>query len=88
MGLRDDLTAGQFEGALHELESNTKEKDRLLTLLEKAQVEHYAGQWTASNDNFELAENKEVWVKYVNSEYQVSICMVGQIVKIEGIWDR
>lgn len=60
MGLRDDLTEGQFEEALHDIESNTKEKDRLLTLLEKAQVEHYAGQWTASNDNFELAENRAI----------------------------
>ena len=60
LGLRDDLTEGQFEEALRELESNTKEKDRLLTLLEKAQVEHYAGQWTASNDNFEMAENRAV----------------------------
>jgi len=60
LGLRDDLTEGQFEQALQELESNTKEKDRLLTLLEKAQVEHYAGQWTASNDDFELAEHRAV----------------------------
>ncbi len=31
-------------------------KDLLLTLLERAQVEHYAGQWVLSNDDFERAE--------------------------------
>jgi hypothetical protein len=38
--------------------------------------------------NFKLIDGKKVWVKYSIVPDQASICMVGQIVNIEGIWDR
>ncbi len=60
LGLQDDLAGGHFDKALKELETDTKTKNRLLTLLEKAQVQHYAGYWKLSNDNFELAEKQAV----------------------------
>ena len=38
--------------------------------------------------NYKLIDGKKVWVKYSAVSDQASICMVGQIVNIEGIWDR
>lgn len=41
-----------------------------------------------SDFNLGLKEGKKVWIKYKPAENMASICMVGQIVEIEGIWDR
>lgn len=38
--------------------------------------------------NYKLIDGKKVWIKYSPLADQASICMVGQIVEIEGIWDR
>jgi len=54
LSLQDDLASGHFDQAIQSLSS--KSKDHLLNLLEKAQFEHYAGQWTLSNEDFEEAE--------------------------------
>jgi hypothetical protein len=70
LGLRDDLAGENYEEALRQLGSNTKKRDHLLTLLEKAQVEHYAGQWASSNDDFELAERLalELYTRSLSTE--------------------
>lgn len=36
----------------------------------------------------ELQEGKNIWVKYSVSTNTASICMVGSMITIEGIWDR
>jgi hypothetical protein len=37
--------------------------------------------------NFELKEGKKVWIKYTTVNL-ASICMVGQTIEIEAIWER
>lgn len=38
--------------------------------------------------DIELIEGKKVWIKYTVQNNLASICMVGSIVNIDGIWDR
>ncbi len=54
--LRDDLAAARFDDALTGIEKAEKGKDRLLNLLERALVLHYADRWDESNVVFEEAE--------------------------------
>jgi len=54
--LRDDLSGGDYEAALKVIEDGAKGHDRLLNLLERALVLHYADRWDESNDVFDEAE--------------------------------
>lgn len=38
--------------------------------------------------NIDMEEGKKIWITYVLSQYQVSICMVGPKIDITEIWDR
>ncbi len=54
--LRPQLANGQFDAALQTLADGTGGKDRLLYLLERGLVLHYADRYTESNEAFDLAE--------------------------------
>ena len=41
-----------------------------------------------SEFNMDIKEGKKIWVTYSPSAQQVSICMVGLKVGINGLWDR
>ncbi len=53
--VQDDLARGKLASAIQHLEKSS-EVDPVLKLLEKAQLEHYAGSWEESNTTFEEAE--------------------------------
>ena len=38
--------------------------------------------------NIELKEGKKIWIKFTVADNMASICMVGPIVKLEGVWER
>jgi len=54
--LRGDLAGGDFDKALAVIDEGAKGHDRLLNLLERGLVLHYADRWQASNEVFEEAE--------------------------------
>ncbi len=54
--LRADLAAGEFDAALATVEKNASERDRLLNLLERGSLLHYADRWEESNAAFQQAE--------------------------------
>ena len=38
--------------------------------------------------DLDLKEGKKIWIKYKPAPNYASICMVGQMVEIEAIWER
>lgn len=54
--LRPQLAAGNFDAALKTIDEGTGSHDRLLTLLERGLVLHYADRWAESNEVFTAAE--------------------------------
>ena len=38
--------------------------------------------------DIQLSEGKKIWIKYHLVDDMASICMVGPIVKLEGVWER
>lgn len=54
--LRPQLAAGDFDAALKTIDEGTGSHDRLLTLLERGLVLHYADRWEESNEVFSAAE--------------------------------
>ena len=54
--LRDDLAAGSYQKALDCIEEASNGDDRLLNLLERGLVLHYADRWDESNASFAEAE--------------------------------
>ncbi|MBU0743540.1 hypothetical protein KKG45_02465 [bacterium] len=54
--LRSDLTDGDYDAALKVIDDGAKGHDRLLNLLERGLVLHYADRWRESNEVFEEAE--------------------------------
>jgi len=38
--------------------------------------------------DFNLTDGKKIWVKYHPAVDQASICMVGQVVDVDAIWNR
>ncbi len=55
--LRPQLANGEFTAALKTLDEGTGGKDRLLLLLERGLVLHYADEYVASNEAFAQAED-------------------------------
>lgn len=54
--LRDDLIARDYDAALKVVDEAERGSDRLLNLLERGLVLHYADRWAESNDVFAEAE--------------------------------
>lgn len=54
--LRDDVAGGDFDAALAVIDEAARGQDRLLNLLERGLVLHYADRWEESNAVFEAAE--------------------------------
>lgn len=54
--LRDDLTRRDYAAALTSIDDASREQDRLLNLLERGLVLHYADRWAESNTVFAEAE--------------------------------
>ena len=73
--LRADLAGGDYEAALKVIEDGAKGHDRLLNLLERALVLHYADRWDESNDVFDEAELLAADL-YTRSVSQAVISMV------------
>lgn len=57
LALRDELRAGRWERALGTVERSRKGADRLLRLLQRGHVLHYAGRFEESNAAFQEAED-------------------------------
>jgi len=68
--IRDEIARGHFEKALHRIDASDKERNRLLSLLEKGQITHYSGQWEQSNSFFEEAEklSRALYTKSLSAE--------------------
>ncbi len=56
LALRDDLARGEFDAALLVVTEAERDSDRLLNLLERGLILHYANRWEESNAVFEEAE--------------------------------
>lgn len=57
LALRTQLAAGQYDRALTQVASDRKGTDRLLVLLQRGHVLHYAGRFAESNAAFQEAED-------------------------------
>lgn len=66
--LRDDLAGGDYDGALRIIDEGAKGHDRLLNLLERGLVLHYADRWEASNTVFDEAEllAADLWTRSIS----------------------
>ena len=66
--LRDDLAGGDYDAALKVIDEGAKGHDRLLTLLERGLVLHYADRWEESNAVFDEAEllAADLWTRSVS----------------------
>ncbi len=73
--LRTDLAGGDFDEALKVIEEGAKGHDRLLNLLERGLVLHYADRWRESNDVFAEAELLAADL-YTRSVSQAAISLV------------
>jgi len=73
--LRDDLASRDYEAALQVIEDAERGPDRLLTLLERGLVLHYADRWEESNAVFEQAENLAAEL-YTRSVSQAVVSLV------------
>lgn len=68
--VRLSLSQGKYEDALKNLEKTKSNRSRLLYLLEKGIILHYAGRYEESNDSFEEAEilAEDLYTKSISRE--------------------
>ncbi|HPF35340.1 MAG TPA: hypothetical protein P5571_04190 [Candidatus Krumholzibacteria bacterium] len=73
--LRDDLATRDYDAALKVIDEAERGPDRLLTLLERGLVLHYADRWEESNTAFEAAEELSAEL-YTRSVSQAVVSLV------------